>query len=158
MEGVKQIERQIRIAAPVREVWAVLADSERLPLWAPVVEDVTIVAGSGEPVGEVRSCTARLAGRSGRMVERCVECTPPSRIAFVVDDESFGMRRMFDHYGFALDLRPGSNGRTDVVLLTHYTPRNALYRLLNAAIMRRRFRSVCDGLLDGLKRYVEAEV
>jgi uncharacterized protein YndB with AHSA1/START domain len=154
MRGIKQIERSATIAAPVDVVWAVLADSKRLPEWAPVVEDVRVEAPAG--VGEVRSCTARLGGRSGHMVERCVEYQPATRIGYVVDDESFGMRRMFADYGFALTLGERPGGRTDVVLETHYTPRNAIYRLINAALMRRRFRAVCDGLLDGLKRYVEA--
>ena len=156
MQGVKQIERSVTIAAPAQAVWAVLADSERLPQWAPVVEDVSVAASAGGPVGEVRSCTARLSGKTGRMVERRVEYEPGARIAFVVVDESFGMRRMFDDYGFALNLRARTDGRTDVVLQTHYTPRNAIYRLLNAAVLRRRLRAVCDELLDGLSHYTEA--
>jgi hypothetical protein len=29
---------------------------------------------------------------------------PIKRVAYVVDDESFGMRKMFDDYGFAITL------------------------------------------------------
>jgi uncharacterized protein YndB with AHSA1/START domain len=158
MQGIIQLERAVTIAAPVGVVWAVLADSEQLPRWAPVVEEVSIDSSAGDTVGEVRACTARLSGKAGRMVERCVEYTPASRICFLVDDESFGMRKMFNHYGFALNLRARPSGRTEVVLQTHYTPRNTMYRLLNAAVMRRRLRAVCDGLLDGLKQYAEAHV
>ena len=90
------------------------------------------------------------------MVERCVELVPGRRIAYVVAEESFGMRRMFDDYGFALDLEPAPAGRTRVTLQTHYTPRNPFYALMNAAVMRRRFASACEQLLDGLKSFTEA--
>ena len=85
-----------------------------LPQWAPVVDAVTECSPAGEAVGEVRRCNVRLAGRSGRMVERCTEFTPMSRIAYVVDDESFGMRRLFEHYGFAINLESAGPDETGV--------------------------------------------
>jgi uncharacterized protein YndB with AHSA1/START domain len=157
MNGKKQIERSVVVDADVPAVWEVLADSRLLPRWAPVVDDVTACAPGGEAVGEVRHCTARLAGRSGRMVERCVELVPHRRIAYVVDEESFGMRRMFDDYGFALELEPMPGGRSRVTLHTHYTPRNTIYALMNATLMRGRFAAVCEQLLGGLRSFVEAE-
>ena len=153
---MKQIERSVVVEADVPAVWDVLADSRLLPQWAPVVDDVTACAPGGEAVGAVRHCTARLGGKSGRMVERCVELVAERRIAYVVDDESFGMRRMFDDYGFALELEPMAGGRTRVTLHTHYTPRNAIYRLMNATFTRRRFAAVCEQLLGGLRSFVEA--
>jgi uncharacterized protein YndB with AHSA1/START domain len=155
VDGEKQIERSVIVDATPDAVWAVLADSRLLPRWAPVVDEVTACAAGGEAVGGVRHCTARLAGRTGRMVERCVELVPRRRIAYVVDEESFGMRRMFDHYGFALDLEPGPEGGTRVVLQTHYSPRNALYAVINATVMRRRFAAACEDLLAGLKSFTE---
>jgi uncharacterized protein YndB with AHSA1/START domain len=156
MEGKRQIERNVIVDASPGAVWAVLADSRLLPRWAPIVDEVTACAAGGEAVGEVRHCTARLAGRQGRMVERCVELVARRRIAYVVDEESFGMRRMFDHYGFALELEPGPAGGTRVTLQTHYSPRNALYAVINAAVMRRRFAAVCEDLLAGLKSFMES--
>ena len=111
MDGEKQVERNVIIYATPDAVWAVLADSRLLPRWAPIVDEVTACAAGGEAIGAVRHCTARLAGRAGGMVERCVELLPGRRIAYVVDEESFGMRRMFDDYGFALDLEPGPERR-----------------------------------------------
>jgi uncharacterized protein YndB with AHSA1/START domain len=155
VDGTKQIERSVVVDADAPAVWDVLADSRLLPRWAPVVDEVTACAPGGEAVGEVRHCTARLDRRSGRMVERCVELVRERRIAYVVDEESFGMRRMFDDYGFALELDPMPGGRTRVTLYTHYTPRNRIFALMNATIMRRRFAAVCEQLLAGLKAFVE---
>lgn len=92
MNGTKQIIRNTTINTPASAVWAVLSDSRLLPEWAPAVDEVTECSVRGEAVGEVRRCNVRLAGKSGRMVERCTEFTPMTRIAYVVDDESFGMK------------------------------------------------------------------
>jgi hypothetical protein len=94
-------------------------------------------------------------GKGGRMVERCVEFTPMTRAAYVVDDESFGLRKMFADYGFALNLQPKGNARTSVRVDTHYTPRNPLYSMMNAVMMRRRFAAVVNSLLAGLKALSE---
>lgn len=156
MEGKKQIERSTVIHAPAQAVWDVLADSRLLPEWVPAVDEVTKCSSDGEAVGEVRHCNANLAGKSGRMVERCVEFAPMSRIAYVVDDESFGMRKMFDHYGFAINLESQGSEKTHVTLETHYTPRNPLYGLLNKLMLRRKFEKVCTEIVGGLKIFTES--
>jgi uncharacterized protein YndB with AHSA1/START domain len=156
MEGKRQIERSTLIHAPAQAVWDVLADSRLLPEWAPVVDEVTECSIEGEAVGEVRHCNATLAGKPGRMVERCIEFTPMTRIAYVVDDESFGMRRMFDHYGFAINLESQGSEKTRVTLETHYTPRNMVYGLLNKLMLRRQFERVCTEIVGGLKTFTES--
>lgn len=155
MNGKKQMERRTTIDAPQEAVWEVLSDSRLLPEWVPAVDEVVACSAEGEGVGAVRHCNVQLAGRSGRMVERCVEFTPMTRAAYVVDDESLGMQKMFSDYGFALNLIPEGNGQTHVRVDTHYTPRNPLYSFLNAVMMRRQFRSVVDNLLIGLKCLAE---
>ena len=158
MEGNKQIERSTVIHAPAEAVWEVLADSRLLPQWVPAVDEVTECSSDGEAVGEVRHCNANLAGKSGRMVERCIEFTPMTRVAYVIDDESFGMRKMFDHYGFAINLESQGSEKTQVTLQTHYTPRNPMYSLLNTLIMRRRFEKVCADIVGGLKIFTESRL
>lgn len=156
MDGKKQIERSTVIHAPAEAVWQVLADSRLLPEWVPAVDEVTECSIKGEAVGEVRHCNANLGGKSGRMVERCIEFTPTTRIAYVVDDESFGMRKMFDHYGFAINLESQGATKTHVTLETHYTPRNLLYGLMNKLMMRRQFERVCAEIVGGLKIFIES--
>ena len=156
MDGKKQIERSTIINTPAHAVWEVLADSRLLPDWVPAVDEVTECSIAGEAVGEVRQCIANLAGKSGRMVERCVEFTPITRIAYVVDDESFGMRKMFDHYGFAINLESEGSETTHVTLETHYTPRNPIYGMLNKLTMRRQFQKVCEEIVGGLKTFTES--
>jgi len=156
MNGKQQVFRTTTINTRAGVVWAVLSDSRLLPEWAPVVEEVTECSVAGEAVGEVRRCNVRLAGKSGRMVERCTEFTPMTRIAYAVDDESFGMKKLFEHYGFAINLASVGPDKTEVAIETHYTPRNPLYRFLNRVMMRRQFRKVCDELLAGLRAFAES--
>ena len=125
LNGTKQIAQSVEIHASTGFVWEVLSDSRLLPRWVPAVDEVTSCSLDGEGVGATRSCTANLAGKSGTMVERCVEYTPMTRLAYLVDDESFGMRKMFDDYGFSLNLERLGPERTRVTIETHYTPRNA---------------------------------
>ena len=115
LNGTKQITQSVEIDASTDTVWEILSDSRLLPHWVPAVEEVTSCSLDGEGVGTTRSCTANLAGKSGTMVERCIEYTPKTRLAYLVDDETFGMHKMFDHYGFSLDLAaldPGQQGST----------------------------------------------
>jgi len=156
LAGKLQIETRVVIDATVDAVWEVLSDSRLVAEWVPAVNEVTSWSIEGEGVGATRSCAAKLGGKAGTMVERCVECTPTSRIAYLVDDESFGMRKMFDDYGFSLNLTGLGPNRTEVILQTHYTPRNPMYAAINALMMKRQFRKVCVGIVGGLKTFTEA--
>ncbi len=154
-QGKKQIERT-RIAEVERaRVWSILMDSTLLPRWVPAVRHVDACERKGERVGAVRECSVELGGRAGTMVERCVSLEPDSHVHYAVEDESFGLRRMFDHYTFRISLTPRGPQRTEVKVETFYTPRHAGYALLNAVMLRRRFASVVDGLLEGLVRLAE---
>jgi uncharacterized protein YndB with AHSA1/START domain len=155
MNGDHQLTRELAIDAPREQVWAVVADSNRLVEWAPPVKEVSELSDGPEGVGTTRLCQVEFGGRSGTMTERCVAFEPPHRAAYVVDDDSLGFGRMFADYGFTItiedDLHGGSIARTE----TYYTPRNPLFKLINAVIMRRRFESTVDDLLSGLKRASE---
>jgi len=153
MKGRKQLERAASADVEPTRLWAVLIDSRLLPKWAAAVDHVEKCDGAGERVGAVRHCRVHLGGRAGQMVERCVELVPKREIAYVVDDDSFGMSRMFQDYGFRITLRPIGDRGTRVSIETFYTPRNGIYALLNSLVMRRRFRAVVDELLSGLIGY-----
>jgi hypothetical protein len=89
------------------------------------------------------------------MVERCVSLAPQRHIALLVDDESFGMKRMLADYGFVIALEPVRLGHTRVVVETFYTPRNAAGWLMNTFAMRRLYQHLVDDLLAGLVRLAE---
>jgi uncharacterized protein YndB with AHSA1/START domain len=156
MRGAHQLSREIAIDAPRDQVWAVVADSNLLPQWAPPVKRVEEVSEGPEGVGTTRLCRVEFGGREGTMTERCVEFDPPSRAGYVVDDDSLGFGRMFADYGFTISIEEARDGSSIARTDTYYTPRNPLVSVMNALIMRRRFTSTVDELLAGLKRSSEA--
>jgi uncharacterized membrane protein len=156
MPGTKQIERTTSIDAPIEVVYELFMDNEALPDWAPVVDEVLAEDG-GDPsgVGCTRTCAVTMDGRSGTMVERCVEAVADTRASFVVVDDSFGFDRMLRDYGFTVHFARRGRNRTSVRIETFYTPANPVAALLNRLILRRRFRVVVDTLLAGLRTTAE---
>ncbi len=150
MKGRRQLVRHAVAETDAAAVWNILVDSRLLPLWAPAVRGVEQCEVTGEAVGTARHCSVELGGRPGKMVERCVSLDPERHIAFLVDDESFGMRRTFADYGFLIALEPVRPNRTRVTITTFYTPRTIAYWLMNMLFMRRLYRRVVDDLLAGL--------
>jgi uncharacterized protein YndB with AHSA1/START domain len=158
MKGDHQLTREIAIDVPRAQVWAVVADSRLLPEWAPPVNEVRDVSEGAEGVGTTRVCQVEFGEREGTMTERCVEFDPPRRAAYVVDDDSLGFGRMFADYGFTITIDDGPNGSSIAHMETYYTPRNPLFGLINALIMRRRFAHTVEELLSGLKRSSESRI
>lgn len=151
-----EIRRSCEVHAPADTVWAILSDSAALPEWARAVEAVTSHTPGPEHVGSTRECRVDFAGRRGTIVERCVELCPGTRIAYVVDDDSLGFKRMFADYGFAITVETGAAPGSAIVQMdTHYTPRTSLAAALNTLFMRRRFARTVEELLLGLGRLAE---
>lgn len=84
------------------------------------------------------------------MVERVVDMKEKSYITYAVDEDSFGMGKMFADYTFRLSIG-GSESGTRITIESFYTPRNPLYALMNRFMMKRQFSRVLDGLLEGLR-------
>jgi uncharacterized protein YndB with AHSA1/START domain len=155
-QGTRQLERAITIDAPVDRVYELFMDNQALPEWAPAVDAVLAEVGGDESgLGRTRTCAVTLAGRSGTMVERCVEAVPGSRASFAVVDDSFGFHRMLRDYSFTAHFTGRPDGTTRARIETFYTPANPMAALLNHVIMRHRFRSVVDALLAGLRAAAE---
>ncbi len=156
MQGTKQLERTTSVHAPVEVVYALFTDNKALPDWAPVVDEVLSEDGGDESgVGCTRTSAVTMAGRSGTMVERCVEAVPNTRASFVVVDDSFGFAKMLRDYGFTAHFASRRPDRTSVRIETFYTPVNPIAALVNRLMMRRRFGLVVDALLAGLRTAAE---
>jgi len=142
------------IEEPTKRVWAVVEDSSLLAEWVPAVERVSEHANREGP-GSVRRCEVSVGGRRGYIVERCIESVPGMRLRHAVDDDSLGFTKMFRDYTFSLELESQGENSTLVRCETFYEPRGIVPRLMNALLMRRRFRGVREKLLRGLKDLVE---
>jgi hypothetical protein len=157
IRGTHQITRSRGTVANVRVLWDILSDSRLLPQWVPAVHGVEHCEIGGEAVGALRHCSVELGGRRGKMIEECVDLVPRASITYAVRSDTLGLAKMFSDYCFRISLRADGT-RTMVAIDTYYTPKNVIYKLMNALIMRRQFRVVVDNILQGLCRLAERQM
>jgi Polyketide cyclase / dehydrase and lipid transport len=151
MQGKKQLERSAMVAAPVSLVYELFMDNAELANWAPVVDAVTAEeGGDASGIGCTRTCAVTMQGKSGVMVERCVEVVEGQRASFVVVHDSFGLNKMLRDYGFTAHFASSREGPTEVTIETFYTPANPLAAVINALVLRRKLSTVVGELLAGL--------
>jgi hypothetical protein len=152
----RQLERTTTIDAPVGVVYQLFMDNQALSSWAPMVDAVVHEDGGHESgVGRTRTCAVTMNGRSGTMVEQCVEAALNARASYVLIDDSFGFSRMLRDYGFTVHFGAAGPQESSVRMETFYSPANLLADVLNRLMMRRKFRAVVDALLDGLRTSAE---
>lgn len=122
----------IDIAAPADLLWQLIADSNRLASWGPPVRKVEVgaEAGEAEGIGTPRKVHAQFGNKSGYFIEHRVEHTPGRKIAYVIDEDTFGLSRMMSRIGFSLELEALAANETRVVF-TFFHDARGMGRLLN---------------------------
>lgn len=110
MPGPLQGADEILIETPPHRVFAILDDARRLPEWTSVIS----TSGNRETVGAVRECEVDLDGKRGNVVERCIEANPPRRIAWAMEQDTFGFSRLVSDFGFSFTLERAGDGATRV--------------------------------------------
>lgn len=151
MPGPLQGADEILIETPPHRVFAILDDARRLPEWTSVIS----TSGNRETVGAVRECEVDLDGKRGSVVERCIEANPPRRIAWAMEQDTFGFSRLVSDFGFSFTLERAGDGATRVRNETYYRPRGIFSAAMNTLVMRRKFRGVRRRWLANLKRLSE---
>ena len=152
--GARQESYEMTIEASAERVWRILEDGARLPEWMTLVKATD---AKRETLGAVRHCDVELAGRAGKVVERCVECVPGRTIAWRMESETLGMSKHFAEFGFGFELDPAGPHRTRVRTYTSYRPTGVVARLLDVLVLKRKYREVRRMALDGLRRLAEHE-
>ncbi len=155
MKGKFQGRNSVSIDAPAEKVWEVLIDSVLMPQWLSIVKEVTITSKNNDGGGEVRSCSVAFAGKAGTMVERCIERIPRQKISYMVDRDSFGFNKMFSDYGFSYILEEKPPRSTLCAIELYYTPKGLFSSMMNL-VMKRKFNSTRQNILNSLKAFVEA--
>jgi hypothetical protein len=123
----------ILVDAPAVLLWDLIADSHRLPSWGPPVTGVQVLTDAGEPerLGTARRVHARFGRRSGWFLEHRVQHVQGRRVAYLIDEETFGLSRLVSRPGFSLELIPLDDGGTRVVFSFFHDPRGVQGGLLN---------------------------
>ncbi len=144
------ITQHVEIAASPAQVWAVLADLERLAEYDPVVTRAVVVGDRHDGIGARRRCDAR----QGRyFVEDVTVWEPASRLQFRIVECNLPTAALTHSYALA----PIGDG-TRVTETMEYTMKfGPLGALLDVIVVRRTTTQGIAGFLAGLQRTVEAE-
>lgn len=143
------LEMQVRIAAPVEEVWAVLADFGGVAQWAPTITDSAIVGGANGGVGAVRICTHV---KMGTLEETIVSWTDGETYSYdVTAGLPFPMKALRNDWSVV-----EREASTTVILHQEFSTKlGPLGSLMELMIMKRMMRKEIGLALAGLKQYVE---
>lgn len=151
-----QVDLNILIHAPLKRVWNIFSDNSLLNKWAPHVQNVnseteTLTTGSS------RSCEVTINGKTGKLIERITVNIPYERIEYVVDEETFGIKKILNDFGFAVTFTVMDDQVTKLTMQNNYTPKNIFVSMMNTLMIRRNMKFMVNDLIEGLKSYTEEQ-
>jgi uncharacterized protein YndB with AHSA1/START domain len=141
------LEMQVRIAAPVEEVWAVLADFGGVAQWAPTVNHAVITNGLAAGLDCTRECTVE---GFGKVKEQIVEWNEGESYTYELGATG-PMKRARNTWA----ARPEGKGTRVTFTVRFETRFGPLGAVLDRLVMRRKFAQQMRPSLAGLKQYVE---
>lgn len=148
-----QLDQKITINKSVEEVWEVFNDQSLLTKWTQDVQSSSFDDRMASP-GQLRKNTCVVNGKQGTIETRCVNMLGKERAEFIVEKDSFGMTKILVGMSFAAEFREVSKGVTEFSMLSHYTPKNFLLKMLNPVIKMKMGKEV-QVMIEGLKNFVE---
>lgn len=104
---MQRVERSARIGASVEEVFAYIADLDRLAEWQSGVVSAALTSEGEMGVGSTALVTRQLMGQSIEAPLTITEFEPPRRM--VIGSEVSGVKALAE-----LDLAPADDGATDL--------------------------------------------
>ena len=145
----------IVVNAPAPILWQLISDSRELPNWGPPVKSVEVMdAAEGERLGTVRKVHAAFGQKSGYFVEHRVEHLEGRMIAYLIDEDTFGLDRVLSKAGFSLELDPTRGEATRVIFSFFHDPKGFKGRMMNPLIKLQQRRNRLAALRS-LKRRAE---
>jgi uncharacterized protein YndB with AHSA1/START domain len=148
---------EITVEAPVERVWPLIADSTLLPDWGPPVKGVTLFgpAGQAEGLGSRRRVDAEFDGRRGHFIERRIQHIEGQKIAFVIEEETFGLFRVMTETGSSIEIRPNGPNQTRVIWTFFHNAKGLMGHIMNRLVVLRQQRRNRLAALTALKRHAE---
>jgi uncharacterized protein YndB with AHSA1/START domain len=140
--------RSARLDASPEEVWAVLADFDRISTWAADVDHSSHLTEQTEGVGTTRRVQV---GRTV-LVERVTEWEPPHVLAYDLE----GLPPVVGGATNRWDLRPDGTG-TEVLLTSTVDPGVKPPGRLVAPLLARRLAKASEGMLAGLAAHLRGD-
>jgi carbon monoxide dehydrogenase subunit G len=147
------VERSRTVPAHLTRVWDVLADFDRLAVWAPNADHTCWLdepRHDGEMVGRARRVQA------GRvvLVETITVWEPPARLAYDLGGLPAVVKSAVNEWRLRVD--PSDGDRTIVTLATHVDCGPRPPQQLVARVVARRLAKASDAMLDGLAAHLAA--
>lgn len=148
-----QLDQKIIINKSPEKVWEIFNDQSLLPKWTQDVQKSHYIEKMAS-VGQLRKNECIVNGKKGTIETRCVNMIGKDRAEFIIENDSFGMTSMLVGMSFAAEFRKISDDKTEFSMLSHYSPKNVLLKLMNPFIKKKMGKEV-EIMLTGLKNYVE---
>lgn len=155
MNQKAQVRCDLVIDSPIELVWSILQDSTRLPQWLSNVTHTDILSERTEAGDEVRRCAVDLVGQKGQLVERCVDFVPMQKIAYRIEEDTFGFQRLLTELGYVMQIEASGTNATHIRLEYRYRTKGLLTGLLNLVMIKPQWKQLCGDMLKGLKALVE---
>jgi uncharacterized protein YndB with AHSA1/START domain len=116
-------------------LWRLISDSNEWAKWGPPVQRVEVFSQDGQPegLGTARKVHAEFGRRSGYFLEHRVEHVPGRKVAYLIDEENFGLARMMSRPGFSLEL-DSRGGNATAVVFSFFHDAIGMGRVLNPLI------------------------
>lgn len=135
----------VRVHAPIDEVWRVLVDHERQPLWMSEMKELRLIAADRLQLGATAQATVRIGGIAVTDPVTVTAFDPPTRFAIAHEGLYSGEGE--------ITLVPDGDDWTEVSWVEHL--RAPLVPHLAAAVQNPVFRMVFQADLVRFKRLVE---
>ncbi|MGE2724374.1 SRPBCC family protein [Mycolicibacterium pulveris] len=141
------IDRTRTIAAPIKEIWEVLADFGAISSWVDNVDHSCILVSGPEPVGTTR----RLQVGRETLVERIVEFDPPHTLAYDIG----GLPKRLGALTNRWTLQPAGSSTT-VTLTSAAEIGSRVDQQLAERVLCRMLARQSDSMLAGLAKRMES--
>jgi len=148
-----QLDQKIIINKSVEKVWEIFNDQSLLTKWTQDVQNSQFEERMAS-IGQLRKNECIVNGKKGTIETRCVNMTGKDRAEFIVEKDSFGMTKMLLDMSFAAEFRKIDDNKIEFSMLSHYSPKNFLLKLMNPFIKKKMGKEV-EIMINGLKNYIE---
>ncbi len=144
------LHHEIYINAPVKDVWVLLADLEKVAEYNPVVAKARYISSNREGIGAARQCEFKPKG-SGK--ERVFEWKPEEVIGIELYEHQWPVKIM----RWWTKVRPDGNGTLVTQDLEYEMKFGILGKIMDALAMRRKLDQGVSEIFAGLKQFVEKQ-
>jgi len=139
---MKSLYAQRRINAPLELVWKVISDVGDYARYAPNLNSSRIVSGEGK--GLIRECTSK----EGLWQEICTDWQEQEFYLFEVQTQAKNYPFPFKTLNGKWEVCNSGDTHTDIRMKFDFEFKNLLLGWLIYPLMRRKFITICEQLLD----------